>query len=77
MSEKTKDELSQELNETLGMNVDWSRLTKDELIEFKSLVDSGKILEQVTENMVKEKGKQKAEETIDSWEPGAVLKRII
>lgn len=73
----TKAELSEEINETLGTNIDWSRLYEDDVTLLNDLVKSGDLLEPMAKHMVKEHGKEKLDEKIDDWRPGMIIERLI
>lgn len=66
----TKDELSDELNEILGTDIDWSRLYADDLEELTAMAKRGDLLEPMAKSMIKRHGKSFVEEQIDEWYPG-------
>lgn len=66
----SKEEISQELNEALGTDIEWDRLLKDDLGHLHSLVESGALAEPIIKNMVKEMGRKQVEQRVDGWYPG-------
>lgn len=73
----TKGELSEELNQKLNTDVEWEKLTKDDLENFKGMVESGELAEALLKHYAKNEGKEKMESVIDDWEPGKIAMRLI
>lgn len=73
----TKEELSDEINEMLDTDVDWSRLLEDDLKQFKEMAEAGVLIEPMIKLQVKEKGKEKVEQEIDDWYPGKLARRVL
>lgn len=71
MPEKAK--LEEEVNEVLGTEIEWSRLTKDELELFHALVHEGDLIEPMAKYQAKEYSKEKLDEKVDEWKPGQVI----
>lgn len=66
----TKEELSAEINSMLDTELDWSRMTKDDLELLKHMIEEGHLLEPLAKKVATDKGKQKFEEIVDGWHPG-------
>ena len=66
----TKEELSKELNEMLGTNVEWNRLLEDDLKHIHMLVEDGTLAEPIIKQYVKKHGKSQLERQVDGWYPG-------
>jgi len=73
----TKETLSDELNEMLGTEFDFSGMKKDELKLLVELVDEGALLEPQAKHVVKEHGKSKLDEQVDSWTPGQYVSKLL
>lgn len=73
----TKEQLSEEVNEILGTEIDWSGLKKDELELLYELLDDGDLLEPQAKHIIKKKGKSKLDDQIDEWQPGQIAMRIV
>lgn len=73
----TKEQLSEEVNEILGTEIDWSGLKKDELELLYELLDDGDLLEPQAKHIIKKKGKDKLDDQIDEWQPGQIAMRIV
>lgn len=69
----TKAEIEEEINSTLDMDMEWSKMTKDDLLRIQEMVENGDLAEKLVKKMVKEKGTDKAEDIIESWYPGKYL----
>lgn len=72
-----KAELSEELNEILDTDIDFSRMTKDDLKQLHELVEQGHLIEPQMKYVAKTHGKKKLDEVIDDWHPGKYLLRVI
>jgi len=72
-----KAELSEELNEIFGTDVDFSRMKKDELKQLYELAEQGHLIEPQMKHVAKTHGKQKFDEVIDEWHPGKYLLKVI
>lgn len=72
-----KEELSEELNEILGTDVDFSRMYKEDLEQLHKLADEGHLVEPMLKHIGKKHGKNKLEEVVDDWYPAKYLMRMI
>lgn len=73
----TKEEIAKELNETIGADLEFERLRKPELMEFKRMVDSGELAMTLAKQHAKETASEKVEESMDDWEPGTVIAKLL
>lgn len=73
----TKQDLSDELNQMLGTDMDFSRMKKDDLELLVELADEGALLEPLAKYQVKEHGKQKFEEEVDNWHAGKFVTKLL
>jgi len=73
----TKADLSGEVNEILGTDIQWDEMKKDDLKTFHMLVKEGHLLEPVAKHMAKEHGKDKLDRAVDEWRPGTIVSRLI
>lgn len=73
----TKAEVSDEINKTLGTNIDWSRLYEDDLKLLRNLVEDGSLIEPMMKQMVKKHGKTALESQIDNWRPGMFVGKLM
>lgn len=74
---RTKEEMSKSINDKLGTDLDWSEMKKDDLELFEELIDDGAFLEKLAKLHVKNKSSEKVEETIDDWEPGQIVYKLL
>lgn len=71
-------QLSEEINESLGTEIDWHQLPKEDLQKFKELLDDGHMMERTAKHYIKIHGSEKFENEIDEWYPGKyALKHLI
>lgn len=73
----TKEQLEEELNETLGTDIEWSRLKKDDLQLLVDSAGTGRLMEPLAKEFVKDKGKDKLEEEVDGWHLGKYAMRLL
>lgn len=73
----TKGELSDEVNDKLDTNIDWSQLKKDDLELLVELVDGGHLLEPMAKQLVSSKGQQYLDEKVEDWEAGDIIRRVM
>lgn len=73
----TKEEKSEQINEILGSDLDWSRLLEDDLDEFHKMLTNGEALERLIKHMMKEMSSESVENIIDSWYPGKYASEVI
>lgn len=66
----TKEQLSDDLNEMLGTNINWEKMTKEDLESVLELADSGILLEKLAKHQVQKYGKEHVENMVDEWYPG-------
>lgn len=74
---RTKEQISDSINEKLDTNMDWSKMNKDDLELFEELIDDGAFLEQLAKLQLKTKSSEKVEDTIDDWEPGQLVYKLL
>lgn len=72
-----KDELSEELNEMLDTEIDFSGLKKEDLELFHELVDEGLLLEPMVKHQAKERSKESIDEFIDDYQFGQLLRKVM
>lgn len=73
----TKDQLSEDLNEMLDTQMDWSKMKKDDLELLHELVDEGALIEPMAKHIASEKGQDVLDEKVKSWEPGTIITRLM
>lgn len=73
----TKEELSAEVNEMLGTEMEFHRMTAEELEHFRDLLDEGLLLEPQVKHVVSKHGRSKLDEVIKDWEPGQLLLKLL
>lgn len=73
----TKEELSEELNQILGTELSFKRMTKDDLELLVELADDGSLIEPQVKHVVSKHGKQTLENQIDDWRPGKIVARLL
>lgn len=73
----TKSEYSEEVNEILGTELDFSKMPKDDLELFYELIDEGELLEPQAKHIAKKYGKDKLEQQVDEWHPGKYALRLL
>jgi len=73
----TKEELSEEVNSMLGTDMEFDRMTADELENFRDLLDEGLLIEPQVKHVVSKHGRDKLDEVVKDWEPGQLLLRLL
>lgn len=73
----TKEDLSEEINDALGTDIEWQRLLEEDLEHLHGLVMNGDLMEPVTKQYIKEHGKARFEKEVDEWHPGKILGRMV
>lgn len=73
----TKDDLSDEINEMLGTEMEFHRMKAEELEHLRDLVDEGLLLEPQIKHVVSKHGKSKLDEVVKEWEPGQLLIKFL
>lgn len=72
-----KEELSNEINDALGTDIDWAWMNEEDLIELKEKVDSGELLQELIKHTVKQEGRERVdqiiEEIADNYYPGKYI----
>lgn len=61
----TKDELAANINERLEKDIEWERLTKEDLEMLDEMIESGEMLKCLTKALVKEESKDKVDQIVD------------
>jgi len=73
----TKEEVQQELNDILGVDLEFSDMKSDDLEHLHSLVKNGALIEPLMKHIVKTQGKSALEERVDNWYPGKIASRLL
>lgn len=73
----TKERISEEINDSLDTDIDWSELKKDDLEELKLLLDGGYMMETTAKHYIKENGKKAFEKEVDEWFPGKHISKLL
>lgn len=73
----TKAELSAEINESLGTDIQWDRLLEEDIQLLHELVMSGDLIEPMIKGFVKKNSKEALEKKIDDWYPGKYAMRVL
>jgi len=68
-----KDELEEQVNDRLDTDIEWSRLKKDDLVEFREGLQQDKFVKKVVAQYANDKTGDAVEGQIEDWEPGALL----
>lgn len=69
--------MSEELNELLDTDLDFSRMKKDDLELLYDLADEGHLIEPLAKHEVKERGEETLEEIVDDYYVGKYLSMVI
>ena len=72
-----KSELSDEINEILGTELEFERMKKAELKLFLQLLEEGTLLDQQVKYIGKKYGQQKLDETVENWYPGKYAGKLM
>jgi hypothetical protein len=72
----TKDEIEEELNEKLGLGIEWSQLKKDDLKEIRDGLEDEEFVKKFVAVHVNSKAGDMAQEQIEGWKPGQGLQMI-
>lgn len=73
----TKEEISSEVNQILGTEIDWSELRKEDLEEFRVMMDDPELLEVLFKHHAKDMSKRQLENLVDGWYPGKYAGRML
>ena len=73
----TKDQLSDDINEILGTNLDFSRMPKSDLKLFHELVHDGDLVEPLAKQVAKEKGQATLEDKVDGYYVGKYISKLV
>lgn len=73
----TKEQLSEEVNEVLGTDMEFDRMLEDDLTLLHTLVMEGELAEPQAKQYAKRHGKEKLDDEIDSWYPGKFAGKIL
>ena len=73
----TKDQLSEEVNNMLGTEMEWDRLLEEDLRQFHEMLESGSLADPVIKQFVKKHGKEQLEKQVDEWYPGKFALELI
>lgn len=70
LSMATKAEIEEEISSTTGLDLEWSKMTKDDLEHLQVAIKSGDLLETMAKEVAKETGKSLIEQQVEDWTPG-------
>lgn len=73
LSMATKAEMEEEINSTLGLDLEWSKMKKEDLEELQLAIESGDLVAALAKEMAKDEMNEFLEEQIDDWRPGQLL----
>lgn len=73
LSMATKAEMEKEINSTLGLDLEWSNMTKEDLEELQLAIGSGDLIAALAKETAKEEMNEFLEDQIDEWQPGQLL----
>lgn len=73
----TKEQMSQEVNEILGTDMEFERMLADDLELLHELVTNGMLAEPQVKQYVRKNSKKKLDEQIDDWYPGKYAGRLL
>lgn len=66
----TKKDVSEEINNSLNTEIEWHKLSEEDLEKFKELLDGGYMMEKTAKHYIKINGKDAFEKEVDDWYPG-------
>lgn len=72
-----KQQLSEEVNEALGTDMEFDRMLKDELELLHELATDGQLAEPQLKQYAKVYGKEKLDQEIDDWHPGKFAMQLL
>lgn len=72
----TKDEIEEELNEKLGMGIEWSELKKDDLTTIRDGLEDEEFVKKFVAVHVNSKAGDMAQEQVEGWQPGQGLQML-
>lgn len=73
----TKEEMSEEINNKLKTQIDWSELRKEDLEQLEGLIDNHELLQKLLKYAAADMGQKQLENLIEDWYPGKhVLGRL-
>jgi hypothetical protein len=72
-----KEQLSEEINNVLGTEMDFSRMTKEDLELLHDLILEGVLIEPLIKQVAKDHGKDKLDEVIDDYYVGKYAMRLL
>lgn len=73
----TKEQMSEEINEKLQVDLDWSKMAKEDLKTLDMLIESGALIESNAKHIASEQGQEVLDKKIKDWEPGDVIARLL
>lgn len=72
----TKDELEDEINERLGLDMEWSQMKKDDLVEFRRGLEEEEFIKKFVGQYMNRVAGDKVQEQVEGWQPGEGLKML-
>lgn len=69
----TKEELEDELNERLGLDFEWSKMKKDDLVEFRDGLEDEQFVKKFVGQYANEVAGDVAQEQVEGWQPGQLI----
>lgn len=73
----TKEQLSEEVNEALGTDMEFDRMLEEDLKLLHELVMEGALVEPQAKQFAKKHSKEKLDEEIDEWYPGKIASKLL
>lgn len=69
----TKQELSDQINERLKTDIDWSEMKKDDLEKFRDGLQDEQFIKKVVGQYANDVGGDKIQERVEGWQPGMFI----
>lgn len=73
----SKQEIEEEINEKLDTDLEWSRMTKDDLVDLVEMIDDMTLLEKLLKLSAKDVSKKQMDKLVESWYPGKYAKGVL
>ena len=72
----TKAEIEERVNERLGMDIEWSQLKKDDLVQIEEGLDDEEFIKKFVAQYANTVAGDKVQEQVEGWKPGEGLKLL-
>lgn len=69
----TKAEISEEINERLGTDIEWEEMKKDDLVKFREGLEDEQFIKRVLGQFMNDRTGDRVQEQIEGWQPGQFL----